>query len=47
MGFEPVSPSDRPAHRDAEAFVDKMQKITEFIHAEMTTAQACHEEQAN
>lgn len=48
LGFEPVLPADaRPATRDAKAFAQKMQDITDFLRTEMTSAQARHEEQAN
>lgn len=46
MGFEPVLPTSPPA-RDAEEFAHRMELITEFVRAEITSAQACHEEQVN
>lgn len=47
MGFEPVLPTSRPAARDAEKFARQMEIITEFVRAEILSAQARHEEQAN
>ena len=52
MGFEPPTDKTRPTHqalqaRDANAMIDKMRDITDFIREEMTWAQALQQEYAN
>ena len=47
MGFEPVSPANKPAALDAENFSRHMQSIMEYVQSEIKYAQARQEEQAN
>ena len=47
VGFEPFTPSQAPAPRDAEDFADKMHLIFDFVQAEVRSAQASHEASAN
>ncbi|KAG0160327.1 hypothetical protein PDIDSM_7854 [Penicillium digitatum] len=47
IGFEPSQPASHPATRDAEKFATRMQELTEYIRAEILSAQARYEEQTN
>lgn len=47
IGFEPSQPTTQPAEKDAENFANHMEKITDFIRAEILTAQARYEQQTN
>lgn len=47
FGFEPVTPSQKPAAQDAEAFAQKMEEIHEYLRSEICIAQARHEKYAN
>jgi transposase InsO family protein len=47
MGFEPIHTAESPAARDAKEFAEHMQKVTDFVRAEMLSAQARYEEAAN
>jgi hypothetical protein len=47
FGFEPVTPGRKVAAKDAEALVQKIQKIQEHLRAEICLAQARQEEYAN
>jgi hypothetical protein len=47
LGFEPVTPSQKPAAQDAEALAQKMEAIHEYLRSEICIAQARHEKYAN
>ncbi|KAG0158396.1 hypothetical protein PDIDSM_5910 [Penicillium digitatum] len=47
IGFEPSQPASHPATRDAEKFATRMQELTEYVRAEILSAQARYEEQTN
>lgn len=47
MGFEPVRSRKTAAVQDAEAFTNHMQKINNFTHSEMLSAQVRYAETAN
>lgn len=47
MGFEPTTPDNRPAVRDAHAFAENMQKIWEHCRTEMLAAQGRQEHYKN